>query len=143
MNDPFLIAIIALGLSVLASAVKLVDWLLHSDPRALARSMRLFAIGLALLSIPLLIFLLVRQQWTAAVGLVVVMLLVPALLGRGSLLRHLGLFPALSTIARPPAPISARAARARRRRTPISCAGRPQYWRPISAGATALRPRAA
>ena len=94
MNDPFLIAIIALGLSVLASAVKLVDWLLHSDPRALARSMRLLVIGLALLSIPLLIFLLVRQQWTAAVGLVAVMLLVPPLLGRGSLLRHLGLFRA-------------------------------------------------
>ena len=94
MNDPFLIAIIALGLSVLASAVKLVDWLLHSDPRRLARSMRLLLIGLALLSVPLLIFLLVKQQWTAAVGLVAVMLLVPALLGRGSLLRHLGLFRA-------------------------------------------------
>ena len=94
MNDPFLIAIIALGLSVLASAAKLVDWLLHSDPRALARSMRLLVVGLALLSVPLLIFLLVRQQWTAAVGLVAVMLLVPALLGRGSLLRHLGLLPA-------------------------------------------------
>jgi hypothetical protein len=88
MNDPFLIAIIALGLSVLASAVKLVDWLLHSDPRALARSMRLLVIGLALLSVPLLIYLLVKQQWTAAVGLAAVMLLAPALLGRGSLLRH-------------------------------------------------------
>lgn len=94
MNDLFLIAIIALGLSVLASAVKLVDWLLHSDPRALARSMRLLLIGLGLLSVPLLIFLLVRQQWTSAAGLVAVMLLIPALLGRGSLLRHLGLFRA-------------------------------------------------
>ena len=94
MNGPFLIAIIALGLSVLASAAKLVDWLLHSDPRALARSMRLLLIGLGLLSVPLLIFLLVRQQWTSAAGLVAVMLLIPALLGRGSLLRHLGLFPA-------------------------------------------------
>jgi hypothetical protein len=106
MNDPFLIAIIALGLSVLASAVKLVDWLLHSDPRALARSMRLLVVGLALLSVPLLIFLLVRQQWTAAVGLVAVMLLVPPLLGRGSLLRHLGLFRAVLDDSPPAGPQS-------------------------------------
>jgi hypothetical protein len=90
MNDPFLIAIIALGLSVLASAIKLVDWFLHSDPRVLARKMRWVVIALALISVPLLIFLLVKQQWAAAVGLVAVMLLLPALPGRGSLLRQFG-----------------------------------------------------
>ena len=92
MNDPFLIAIIALGLSGLASAVKLVDWFLHSDPRVLARSMRWLVIGLALLCIPLLVFLLLKEQWVAAVGLIAVMLLLPALLGRSSLLRAIGVF---------------------------------------------------
>jgi len=92
MNDPFLIAIIALGLSGLASAVKLVDWFLHSDPRVLARSMRWLVIALVLLSIPLLVFLLMKEQWVAAVGLIAVMLLLPALLGRSSLLRAIGVF---------------------------------------------------
>jgi len=90
MNVPFLIATIALGLSVLASAAKLVDWFLRSDPRVLARHMRLLVIGLALLSIPLLVYLLVKEQWAAAAGLVAVMLLLPALMGRGSLLRQFG-----------------------------------------------------
>lgn len=95
MNDPFLIAIIALGFSVLASAAKLVDWFLHSDPRVMARTMRWLVIGLALLSLPLLVFLLVREQWVAAAGLVAVMvLLLPTLLGRGSL-------PGLFTSGRP------------------------------------------
>ena len=86
MNDPFLIAIIALGFSVLASAAKLVDWFLHSDPRVMARTMRWLVIGVALLSLPLLVFLLVREQWVAAAGLVAVMvLLLPTLLRRGSL----------------------------------------------------------
>ena len=92
MSDPFLIAIVALGLSGLASAVKLVDWLLTSDPKALARTMRWLVIGIALLSVPLLIFLLVKEQWAAAAGLVAVMLLMLILLGRGSLLRPLGFF---------------------------------------------------
>src|SRR5262245_34040737 len=93
MNDPFLIAIVALGLSVLGSAVKLVDWFLRSDPKVLARTMRGLVIGLALLSVPLLIYLLIKEQWAAAIGLVaVVMLLLPALTGRGSLLRQFGLF---------------------------------------------------
>jgi hypothetical protein len=105
MNDPFLIAIIALGLSVLASAVKLVDWLLHSDPRVLARTMRWLVIGLALLSVPLLIFLLVKEQWVAAAGLVAVMLFLPTLLGRGALPR---LFGAFRPVLDDSAPVGAR-----------------------------------
>lgn len=104
MNDPFLIAILALGLSVLASATKLVDWFLHSDPRAMARTMRWLVIGLALLSVPLLVFLLVKEQWAAAAGLVAVMLFLPTLLGRGSLR---GLFGGFRGILDDSAPVGA------------------------------------
>ncbi len=92
MSDPFLIASIALGLSVLASAVRMVDWLLHSDPKVLAKTMRWVLIALALLSVPLLIWLLLKEQWAAAIGLLALMVLLPSLLGRGSLLQRFGLY---------------------------------------------------
>ena len=92
MSDPFLIASIALGLSVLASAVRMVDWFLHSDPKVLAKTMRLALIALALLSVPLLIWLLLKEQWVAATGLLAVMVLLPTFLGRGSLLQRFGLY---------------------------------------------------
>jgi hypothetical protein len=92
MSDPFLIASIALGLSVLASAVRMVDWFLHSDPRVLAKTMRWVLIALALLSVPLLIWLLVKEQWVAATGLLAVMVLLPSFLGRGSLMQRFGLY---------------------------------------------------
>jgi hypothetical protein len=92
MSDPFIIASIALGLSVVASAVRMVDWFLHSDPRVLAKTMRWVIIALALLSVPLLIWLLLKEQWVAAMGLFAVMVLLPAFLGRGSLLQRFGLY---------------------------------------------------
>ena len=92
MSDPFIIASIALGLSVVASAVRMVDWFLHSDPRVLAKTMRWVIIALALLSVPLLIWLLLKEQWVAATGLLAVMVLLPAFLGRGSLLQRFGLY---------------------------------------------------
>ena len=54
MGDPFVIACIALGLSVVASAVRMVDWFLHADPRIAARVTRWGAQGIAALSVPLL-----------------------------------------------------------------------------------------
>jgi hypothetical protein len=82
MGDPLVIAVIALGLSVVASAVRMVDWFLHADPKAAAEVMRWGARGAAALSIPLLLVLLFREQWTAATALAAAMVLVPALLGR-------------------------------------------------------------
>ena len=75
MSDPFLIASIALGLSVLASAVRMIDWFLHSDPKVLAKTTRWALIALAVLSVPLLIWLLLKEQWVAATGLLAVMVL--------------------------------------------------------------------
>jgi hypothetical protein len=82
MGDPLVIACIALGLSVIASAVRMVDWFVHADPRAAAQVMRWGARGVAALSVPLLLVLLFKEQWTAATALAAAMVLVPALLGR-------------------------------------------------------------
>jgi hypothetical protein len=82
MSDPLVIACIALGLSVVASAVRLVDWFLHADPRIAAEVTRWGARGVAALSIPLLLVLVFREQWTAATALAAAMMLVPAVLGR-------------------------------------------------------------
>ena len=54
MSDPFIVALIALGISLIASAVRMIDWFMHSDPRAVARMARWVVIVVAALSIPLL-----------------------------------------------------------------------------------------
>jgi hypothetical protein len=82
MNDPFVIASIALGLSVVASAVRMIDWFLHADPRVAAQVTRWSVRGIAALSVPLLLVLLLKEQWTAATALGAAMVLVPAVLGR-------------------------------------------------------------
>jgi hypothetical protein len=81
MGDPLLVAVAALGLSLSVSAIRLIHWFIHSDPRAVARAARWAVIGLAVLSVPLLLVLLVNQQWAAAIGLVSVMVLVLAWYG--------------------------------------------------------------
>ncbi len=82
MGDPFVIASIALGLSVIASAVRAVDWFLHADPRVAAQVTRWCVRGIAALSVPLLLVLLFKEQWSAATALGAAMVLVPAVLGR-------------------------------------------------------------
>jgi hypothetical protein len=82
MGDPLLlVAVIGLGLSALASAIRLIDWFLHSDPKAIANAGRWAAVGLAILSVPLLFGLLLTQRWTAAISLAAVMLLAFAFYG--------------------------------------------------------------
>jgi hypothetical protein len=82
MSDPFTIALFAFGISVLASAVRMVDWFIHSDPKTIARAARWAVTAIAALSIPLLLVLLLKEQWTAAIALAAAMILVAALLGR-------------------------------------------------------------
>jgi hypothetical protein len=82
MGDPFVIASIVLGLSAIASAVRVVDWFLHADPRVAAQVTRWSVRGIAALSVPLLLALLFKEQWTAATALGAAMVLVPAVLGR-------------------------------------------------------------
>ena len=82
MGEPFQIALVALGLSILVSAARVIDWFIHSDPKAMAQTARVFIVALALLSLPLLAILLLKEQWTAAATLAAVIVLVPAVLGR-------------------------------------------------------------
>jgi hypothetical protein len=78
MSDPFTIAVMALGLSLVVSAVRMIDWFLHSDPKAIAHTARWIVIGLAAFSLPLLLVLLLNQQWTAAITLAAIMVFVLA-----------------------------------------------------------------
>jgi hypothetical protein len=91
MTDPvFLIAVSGLGLSVIVSAIRLINWFLQSDPKLVAQAGRLSAVGLFALSLPLLLGLAVNQRWVEAIGLSAVMLLAFTLYGP----RFLGqLFP--------------------------------------------------
>jgi hypothetical protein len=91
MSDPFIVALIALGISLIASAVRMIDWFMHSDPRSVARMARWAVIVVAALSVPLF-FLLVKEQWTAAIALAAGMILVAAALG-GRMLRWIGFRP--------------------------------------------------
>ena len=76
MTDPvFLIAVSGLGLSVVVSGFRLINWFLRSDPKLLAQAGRLSAVGLFALSLPLLLGLAVNQRWAEAIGLSAVMLL--------------------------------------------------------------------
>jgi hypothetical protein len=78
MGDPFVVALAALGLSLGVSAIRLIDWFIHSDPRAVLRIARLAPAGLAALSIVLLLVLMFNRQWTAAIGVAAAMVLVLA-----------------------------------------------------------------
>jgi hypothetical protein len=99
MNDLFVIASIALGLSLVASVVRMVDWFVHADPRVAAQVTRWSVRGIAALSVPLLLVLLFKEQWTAATALGAAMVLVPAVLGR-RLWRWVGV-PSLSGYGAP------------------------------------------
>jgi hypothetical protein len=82
MGDPlFLLAAAGLSLSGIVSAIKLIDWFLHSDPKLIAQTGRWAALGFAVFSVPLLIGLLFAEKWTAAIALAAAMLLGFALYG--------------------------------------------------------------
>jgi hypothetical protein len=82
MGDPlFLVALTGLSLSALVSAFRMIEWFMRSDPKVIAQTGRWAAVGLAVAAVPVLIGLLVGEQWTAATGLAAVMLLGFALYG--------------------------------------------------------------
>jgi hypothetical protein len=92
MSDPLLIALIALGLSAVASAVRMIDWFIHSDPKTVAQTARWAATAIAAMSLPVLFVLLWKEQWAAASALGAAMFLVPALAG-SRVLRWLNIRP--------------------------------------------------
>ncbi len=79
MNTGLIISSIALGISLTVSTIKLIDWLVHADPRAIVRVGRWLLFFLAIGSIPCLIVLLFNQQRAFAMTLGAGMLIVPTM----------------------------------------------------------------
>ncbi|MGO8847243.1 MAG: J domain-containing protein [Methylocella sp.] len=79
MNSGLIISSIALVISLTVSTIKLIDWLVHADPRAIVRVGRWLLFFLAIGSIPCLIVLLFNQQWAFAMTLGAGMLIVPTM----------------------------------------------------------------
>ena len=71
----YVVAVAGLSLSGLAATIRLIEWFIHTDPRLMARIGRGAAAGLAMLSVPLLLALLIDEKWSAAMALAAVMLL--------------------------------------------------------------------
>ena len=80
MDYAVIISAIVLGLSVLATAAKFIDWFLHSDPRTMVRTIRWMLILLLLAGIPLLVMMVMREQYAGAMLLAAVMIVVPTFL---------------------------------------------------------------
>ena len=80
MDYMVVISAVVLGLSVLATVAKFLDWFLHSDPRTMVRTMRWMLLLLLLACIPLLIYAVSSQQWSLSMLLGAGMLIVPTLL---------------------------------------------------------------
>lgn len=81
MFEPIVIALAALGLSASVTSVKLISWFLRSDPRVVAKPAAWFTMGLALVTVVLLLVLLIRGQWAAAIELVAAMLITGTFFG--------------------------------------------------------------
>jgi hypothetical protein len=80
MDYAVVISAIVLGLSVLATIAKFLDWFVHSDPRTMVRTTRWMLLLVALACIPLLVMTIANQQWPAAMLIGAGMLIVPTLL---------------------------------------------------------------
>ena len=80
MDYAVVISAIVLGLSVLATIAKFLDWFVHSDPKTMVRTSRWMLLLLVLACIPLLIVMISNQQWPAAMLIGAGMLIVPTLL---------------------------------------------------------------
>jgi hypothetical protein len=80
MDYMVVISAVVLGLSVLATVAKFLDWFMHSDPRTMVRTTRWMLLLLLAACIPLLVMMIVNQQWAAAMLIGASMLVIPTLL---------------------------------------------------------------
>jgi hypothetical protein len=80
MDYMVVISAVVLGLSVLATVAKFLDWFMHSDPRTMIRTTRWMLLLLLFACIPLLVMMIVNQQWAAAMLVGAGMLVIPTLL---------------------------------------------------------------
>jgi hypothetical protein len=72
--DFTVVAYTTLGLSLLVSAIKVGDWILHADPRTIINSGRWALIALALLALAALLWLITSGRWSYAMMLAAFML---------------------------------------------------------------------
>jgi len=94
MDYAVVISAIVLGLSVLATAAKFLDWFLHSDPKTMVRTVRWMLLLLIVIGVPLLVMMLLREQWVGAMLLGAGMLIV------GTFLRWRAILGPLNTLFR-------------------------------------------
>jgi hypothetical protein len=80
MDYAVVISAIVLGLSVLATIAKFLDWFVHSDPKTMVRTTRWMLLLLILACIPLLVVTILNEQWPAAMLIGAGMLIVPTIL---------------------------------------------------------------
>ena len=80
MDYMVVISAVVLGLSVLATVAKFLDWFMHSDPRTMIRTTRWMLLLLLVACIPLLVMMIINQQWAAAMLIGAGMLVIPTLL---------------------------------------------------------------
>ena len=66
MDYVVIISAIVLGLSVLATAAKFLDWFIHTDPPTMVRVSRWMLLLLILASIPILVWMIADGRWSAA-----------------------------------------------------------------------------
>jgi hypothetical protein len=81
MTDPFQLGTIGFILAGIIAAAKLIEWVNKSDLKAIAQSGRWGAVGLFVLSVPLLFGLLMNRRWIEAIGLSAVVLVAFAVYG--------------------------------------------------------------
>ena len=81
MNDPLQFGTIGLVLAGIVAAAKLIEMVRKSDIKAIAQAGRWGAVGLFVLSVPLLVGLLMNRRWTEAIGLSAVILVAFAVYG--------------------------------------------------------------
>ena len=72
--DFTVVAYTTLGLSLLVSAIKVGDWILHADPRTIINSGRWALVALTLLALAVLSWLIASGRWTYAMMLAAFML---------------------------------------------------------------------
>ncbi len=80
MDYMVVISAIVLGLSVLATIAKFLDWFVHSDPKTMVRTTRWMVLLAVLACIPLLVVMIANQEWPAAMLIGAGMLIVPTIL---------------------------------------------------------------
>ena len=67
LDYTFIISVVVLGLSLLATGAKFFDWFIHSEPATMVRTTRWLLLLLLVTCVGLLVVMIARAQWSAAV----------------------------------------------------------------------------